>query len=74
MIEQRRPSNEEVILLARDFSPYPAGRYRKDGPFSGEAFLEDRLMPVIAKKGRAIVNIGVATHCRCSRIRIGTAF
>ena len=61
MIEQRKPSSEEVILLARDFSPYPAGRYRKDGPFSGEAFLEDRLMPVIAKKGRAVVNIdGVA--------------
>lgn len=24
------------LNVARDFSPYPAGRYRTDGPFSGE--------------------------------------
>jgi hypothetical protein len=51
----------DMILIANDFSPYPAGRYRKDGPYSGEAFREDALLPKLNKYGHAIVNIdGVA--------------
>ena len=32
------------INIAKDFSPYPAGRYRSEGETSGEAFLVDHLM------------------------------
>jgi hypothetical protein len=32
------------INIAKDFSPYPAGRYRTEGKASGEAFLNDHLM------------------------------
>lgn len=33
------------ITIARDFSEYPAGRYRDDGDFSGEVFRDDLLEP-----------------------------
>jgi hypothetical protein len=32
------------INIAKDFSQYPAGRYRTEGKASGEAFLNDHLM------------------------------
>jgi hypothetical protein len=52
---------EPIIVVARDFSPYPAGRYRKDGPFSGEAFREEILLPAVKKWSNVLVNIdGVA--------------
>lgn len=38
-----------TINIAKDFSPYPAGRYRSEGPFSGQAFLEDHLKPKLSK-------------------------
>ena len=56
-----KTSNERLINLALDFSPYPAWRYRKDGPYSGEAFREDTLIPLLEKTDRIVVNIdGVA--------------
>lgn len=33
------------INVSKDFSEYPAGRYRDDGEFSGEVFREDLLVP-----------------------------
>lgn len=34
-----------VINIARDFSDTPGTRYEKDGPFSGERFREEILVP-----------------------------
>jgi hypothetical protein len=33
----------ETLNISRDFSPYPAGRNRRDGRFSGELFREEYL-------------------------------
>lgn len=38
---------ERQIEIAREFSPYPGGRYAKDGTFSGEEFRERVLLPAI---------------------------
>jgi hypothetical protein len=35
----------DQIIIATDFSDHLAARYRKDGRYSGEEFLEDILLP-----------------------------
>jgi len=40
---------EQTIDIGVDFSPYPAGRYRKLGPASGEAFRDDLLVPALGQ-------------------------
>jgi hypothetical protein len=37
----------QTIHIARDFSPYPAGRYGTDGKFSGERFRDELLIPAL---------------------------
>lgn len=34
-----------TIAIAKEFSEYPAGRYRADGAYSGEVFRDDLLEP-----------------------------
>ena len=36
-----------MINVVEDFSKYPAGRYRTDGDYTGEAFREDLLLPAL---------------------------
>ncbi|WP_186156632.1 STAS-like domain-containing protein [Burkholderia gladioli] len=42
------------IQVARDFSRHPAGRFEKDGPYSGEFFRKKFLVPYL-RRGEAIV-------------------
>lgn len=50
-----------TLNLAKEFSPYPAGRYPADGPFNGETFRDQVLLPLLEKAKRVCVNIdGVA--------------
>lgn len=50
-------SNEVTISIAADFSRYPAGRTRQDGPLSGEVFREDKLEPLLRAKNIVTINL-----------------
>ena len=46
-----------IIRVSQDFSDVPAGRYRSDGPFSGEAFREDYLWPALKEHPQVTVDL-----------------
>lgn len=39
----------KTINIPKDFSRYPAGRYKADGPFSGEGFRNKFLLPALRR-------------------------
>lgn len=43
------------IHIAKDFSRVPAGRYRDDGPRSGQAFREEYLAPALKEDNEVVV-------------------
>ena len=45
------------IHLGRDFSRHPAGRYRDDGPNSGQRFREDFLVPALREAENVLVTL-----------------
>ncbi|WP_092042851.1 STAS-like domain-containing protein [Methylobacterium pseudosasicola] len=40
---------DAVISIARDFSRFPSGRFRTDGPHNGQEFREAVLLPALSK-------------------------
>jgi len=49
------------IVIAKDFSPYPAGRFVADGKFNGTTFRQDYLVPALSEFDRVEVEFdGVA--------------
>ncbi|WP_309091736.1 STAS-like domain-containing protein [Phenylobacterium sp.] len=47
----------KVIRLASDFTRFPFGRYRSQGGFSGEAFRDDVLLPLLRNGERIVVDL-----------------
>lgn len=47
----------KTIHIAEDFSKYPAGRYNKDGPFSGEAFRRKFLEPNLKQNEDLLIDL-----------------
>jgi len=45
------------ISVAEDFTPYPFGRYRSEGEFSGEVFRDDILFPETKNDEHIEVNL-----------------
>lgn len=45
----------KTINVAKDFTRYPAGRYLADGPFSGERFRDEFLIPALRDPNTVIV-------------------
>lgn len=51
-----------TLSVAVDYSPFPAGRYPKDGPYNGQKFRDRVLLPLLERAERVVVNIdNVAT-------------
>lgn len=46
-----------TIKVARSFSREPAGRFRTDGPHSGERFRDDVLVPALKKNAQITVDL-----------------
>ena len=45
------PLGPKIISVAEDFSRFPAGRFRSDGPHSGQAFKDELLLPALQRTG-----------------------
>ena len=46
-----------TIRIASDFSRFPAGRYTTDGPYSGQGFLENNLIPALQKGAKVKIDL-----------------
>ena len=47
----------KMISIVNDFSKFPAGRYKSDGPNSGERFREEILIPELKKNDKVTVQL-----------------
>lgn len=46
-----------ILKIAEEYTKYPAGRFQTDGPYSGEQFREDYLIPKLKKHKKVVVYI-----------------
>lgn len=46
-----------TILVAEQFSPFPAGRFVDDGPYPGAVFRDKFLLPAIRRGDKVIVDL-----------------
>ena len=54
----KRDAKSITINIAKDFTDAPGGRYREDGDYSGQQFLEDLLRPAYEEakqKGKKLI-------------------
>lgn len=45
------------ISIAKDFSKFPGGRFKTDGPYTGEHFREDWLVPNLLNETKVLVDL-----------------
>ncbi len=50
----------KVINFVADFTRVPGGRLREDGPFSGQQFREEHLLPALKDYSKVTVNLSGA--------------
>ena len=48
---------DKMISIARDFSRSPAGRHISDGPYSGERFREEFLVPALMHDSNIVLEL-----------------
>lgn len=49
--------DKKLISIAKDFSKFPAGRYYDDGPFPGQKFREEFLIPAFKTSNKIVVDL-----------------
>lgn len=47
----------ETISIAKNFSIYPGGRVKEDGPYSGQLFKEQFLIPILKDLKQVIIDL-----------------
>ena len=47
--------SKTTINIAKDFSEYPSGRHLADGPYSGEKFRKEHLVPALNEYDEIII-------------------
>lgn len=47
----------KTIRIAKEFTKYPAGRHKYDGPYSGEKFRDEFIVPLIDKGERFKIDL-----------------
>jgi hypothetical protein len=53
-------TDECSFSVALQFSKYPGGRFKSDGPYSGEQFREEVLKPLLDKCAHLTINLSGA--------------
>jgi len=49
--------NAQALSIAAAFSKFPAGRYKSDGPNSGERFRDDVLFPLLESGEKVLLQL-----------------
>lgn len=49
--------NSKTIVIAKDYSDTPAGRYKTDGNYTGERFRDELLYPALQNNEKVIVDL-----------------
>ncbi|MCY4289621.1 MAG: STAS-like domain-containing protein [Aestuariivita sp.] len=50
-------AEDTTIDVANEFNRWPAGRFRRDGRYSGERFREELLVPALKKQGTVTIEM-----------------